>query len=183
MDTEQNYETFKVIFVGDTQVGKTHLMSKFAKDQLPKNAVPTIGVEFTTKIINLKNGNSIKLQLWDTAGQERYRAIASAHFKRASGAIVVFDLTKPVTFENINKWIKDVRDQASPQIVIILVGNKLDLVQKDPQVRQVETEIAMNYAKEQNIKYFESSSFTGESIQDIFETLVIDICKEKEIKQ
>ncbi|KAM3146857.1 hypothetical protein pb186bvf_001011 [Paramecium bursaria] len=189
MDTEEI--PHKVLFVGDTEVGKTHLVSLFLKDKLPEMAEPSRGLEFSVKAVKLKNGNIIKLQLWDISGSERYRDSAKEHFKKAVGAVLVFDLTKSPTFENINKWIKDVRDQASPQIVIILVGNKLDLVQNDPQARQVETEIAMNYAKEQNIKYFESSTFTRESIQEIFETLVIgimqikflDINKEKEIKQ
>ncbi|KAM3146859.1 hypothetical protein pb186bvf_001013 [Paramecium bursaria] len=182
MDTEQDYEIFKIVLLGDGEVGKTHLMSRFAKEELPNNPVPTIGVEFNSKVVSLKNGNQVKLQIWDTAGQERYRAITKMYFKGAYGALVLFDLTKFETFENVNKWIKEIRDQA-PEIVIILVGSKLDLIYKDPQERQVDINLAMNYAKEQNIKYFESSSFTGESINEIFASLVEDIVQQKEIQQ
>ena len=117
------------MIIGDTSVGKTHLLHRFVKGQLPKSAVPTIGVEFATKTVTLKDGGKVKAQIWDTAGQERYRSITSANYRKAVGALLVYDITKEKTYDNVNKWLEDLKLMAEPDIVIILVGNKLDLVE------------------------------------------------------
>jgi len=83
-----------VILVGDTGVGKTHLLSRYIKNSLPKNKYPTIGVEFATKAVPLKAGGTVKAQIWDTAGQERFRAITSAHYRKSIGALIVYDISK-----------------------------------------------------------------------------------------
>lgn len=90
--------------------------------------MPTIGVEFATRNVTLPSGGTVKAQIWDTAGQERYKAITSAHYKRAIGALLVYDITKEQTFYSASKWMNDLREHAEPDIVIMLVGNKLDLV-------------------------------------------------------
>jgi small GTP-binding protein len=89
----------------DSGVGKTNLLSRFEKNEFTYDSKATIGVEFATKTVNLEN-NRIKMQIWDTAGQERYRAITQAYYKGASGALIVFDLTRRATYENVSKWIK-----------------------------------------------------------------------------
>ena len=89
-----NHFLILVILVGDTGVGKTHLLSRYIKNSLPKNKYPTIGVEFATKAVPLRAGGTVKAQIWDTAGQERFRAITSAHYRKAIGALIVYDITK-----------------------------------------------------------------------------------------
>ncbi len=93
--------------------------------------MPTIGVEFATKTVTLKDGGKIKAQIWDTAGQEKYRAITSAHYRKAVGALLVYDITKEKTFESLEKWLEEIRKHADQDIVLMLVGNKLDLTEKN----------------------------------------------------
>eukprot|EP00439_Symbiodinium_sp_Y106_P016801 s10677_g2.t1 len=127
---------YKVVLVGDATVGKTHLLSRYVKGTLPKAPTATIGVEFATRTIPLAVGGTVKAQIWDTAGQERYRAITSSHYRRAVGALLVYDVTRNATFQNCLKWLEELRQNAEDNIIIMLVGNKLDLVEKDPTARQ-----------------------------------------------
>jgi len=96
---------YKVVLVGDATVGKTHLLSRYIKGTLPKAPTATIGVEFATRTVALDTGGTVKAQIWDTAGQERYRAITSAHYKRAVGALLTYDVTRQNTFQNCVKWM------------------------------------------------------------------------------
>ena len=137
-DLDDNYDyLYKVVLVGDATVGKTHLLSRYIKGSLPKAPTATIGVEFATRTVPLAVGGTVKAQLWDTAGQERYRAITSAHYRRAVGALLVYDVTKGATFQSCARWLEELRQNAEPDIVIMLVGNKVDLVERDPERRQV----------------------------------------------
>ena len=94
-----------VILIGDVSVGKTCLLSRYLKNQLPKTVGPTIGVEFATKNVSMKDGATVKAQLWDTAGQEKYRAITVAHYRKALGCLIVFDVTNRKTFNNVKYWL------------------------------------------------------------------------------
>ena len=108
---------YKVVLVGDTTSGKTHLLSRYIKGTLPKSPTATIGVEFATRTVPLVKGGVVKLQIWDTAGQERYRAITSAHYRRALGAFVVYDVTNKVTFAGCTKWLEDIQQNCEPNVV------------------------------------------------------------------
>ena len=108
---------YKIVLVGDATVGKTHLLSRYIKGSLPKAPTATIGVEFATRTVPLAVGGTVKAQIWDTAGQERYRAITSAHYRRAVGALLVYDVTKASTFTNCQKWLEDLRQNAEPDVV------------------------------------------------------------------
>ena len=90
--------------------------------------MPTIGVEFATKNVQLRNGGTVKAQIWDTAGQEKYKAICRAHYKRALGALLVYDITARETFDELDTWIENLMSQSEPDIQVILVGNKMDKV-------------------------------------------------------
>merc|ERR1719293_646712 len=138
---------YKIVFVGDATVGKSHLLSRYVKGTLPKAPTATIGVEFATRTIPLAIGGTVKAQIWDTAGQERYRAITSSHYRRAVGALLVYDVTRQATFQNCIKWLEELRQNAEPNIVIMLVGNKVDLVEKDPTARQVYYDQAAEWAR------------------------------------
>lgn len=118
-------------------VGKTCLLNRYLKNCLPKTGGPTIGVEFATKNVIMKDGTTVKAQLWDTAGQEKYRAITVAHYRKALGALIVYDITRAKTFENVKVWLEDLLKSAEENICIMLVGNKLDLVNENPSKREV----------------------------------------------
>ena len=135
--------SFKVILIGDVWVGKTCLLSRYLKNTLPKKVGNTIGVEFATKNVTMKDGATVKAQLWDTAGQEKYRAITVAHYRKALGCLIVYDITNRKTFNNVKYWLQSLLDSAEQEIQIMLVGNKVDLVEDDPRARQVTKEEAL----------------------------------------
>ena len=126
-DEEYNF-LYKIVIIGNVGTGKTHLSSKYIKGTLPENPSSTIGVEFSTKNMLLSSACKVKAQIWDTAGLERYRAITSAHYRRSIGALLVYDITNEESFSVCNRWIEELKNKAEPDVVIMLVGNKLDLV-------------------------------------------------------
>jgi small GTP-binding protein len=169
----------KIILVGDASVGKTHLLNRYIKGTLPKHNVPTIGVEFATRTVTLPSGANVKAQIWDTAGQERYRAITSAHYRKALGALVVYDVTKEKTFDSVTRWVEELKYHAEPDIVIVLVGNKVDLVQKNPNLRRVSEEAGRKLAAEYQMLFAETSAITSEKVNDVFENLLQEILQIK----
>mmetsp|Transcript_400 Transcript_400/g.902 ORF Transcript_400/g.902 Transcript_400/m.902 type:complete len:223 (-) Transcript_400:51-719(-) len=174
---EDDYDhLYKVVLVGDVSVGKSHLLSRFIEDKLPPAPAATIGVDFKTRTLKLPNGGgSVKAQIWDTAGQERYRTIIRAHYRRAAGAILVYDVTRQATFQSCAKWIEEVREGASPDTVITLVGNKVDLVTQDPSLRQVKRETAEEFARSQGLLFAEASAVTSQNVTQVFEQLMQEI--------
>ncbi|KAK9286837.1 hypothetical protein L1049_015242 [Liquidambar formosana] len=143
-DEEYDY-LFKVVLIGDSGVGKSNLLSRFTRNEFCLESKSTIGVEFATRTFQVE-GRTVKAQIWDTAGQERYRAITSAYYRGALGALLVYDVTKPTTFENVSRWLKELGDHADSNIVIMLIGNKTDL----KHLRAVATEDAQGYAYDNN---------------------------------
>ncbi|CAO3677422.1 unnamed protein product [Rhizopus stolonifer] len=139
-DDEYDY-LFKVVLIGDSGVGKTNLLSRFTRNEFSLESKSTIGVEFATRSIKVDQ-KVIKAQIWDTAGQERYRAITSAYYRGAVGALLVYDISKLTTYESVERWLKELRDHADSNIVIMLVGNKSDL----KHLRAVTTEDAKQFA-------------------------------------
>jgi len=135
--------TFTVVLIGDSGVGKSNLLSRFTRNEFNLDSKSTIGVEFATRSIQV-DSKTIKAQIWDTAGQERYRAITSAYYRGAVGALLVYDISKHQTYENVTRWLKELRDHADSNIVIMLVGNKSDL----RHLRAVPTEEAKSFAGE-----------------------------------
>jgi len=151
-DNEYDY-LFKVVLIGDSGVGKSNLLSRFTRNEFSLDSKSTIGVEFATKSI-VAEGKTIKAQIWDTAGQERYRAITSAYYRGAVGALLVYDISKHATFENVERWLKELRDHAEANIVVMLVGNKSDLKHQ----RAVDTNEAMAFAEQHNLAFIETSA-------------------------
>uniref|UniRef100_A0A1E1XH21 Putative rab subfamily protein of small gtpase n=1 Tax=Amblyomma aureolatum TaxID=187763 RepID=A0A1E1XH21_9ACAR len=166
---------YKIILLGDATVGKSHLLSHYIRGTLPKQPKATIGVEFATRTVPLATGGTVKAQIWDTAGQERYRSITSAHYRRAVGALLVYDVTNRQSFYNCQKWLDELRLAAEPDIVVVLVGNKIDLTIQDPAVRQVHRDQAAIFANELNLHLFEASAVSGHNVKDIFEFLLQEI--------
>jgi Ras-related protein Rab-11A/Ras-related protein Rab-11B len=127
-------------------------------------------VEFATKSITAE-GKTIKAQIWDTAGQERYRAITSAYYRGAVGALLVYDISKHGSFENVERWLKELRDHAEPNIVVMLVGNKSDL----KQFRAVETDEAMSFAETHNLAFIETSALDSTGVDTAFQRILTEI--------
>ena len=113
----------------------------------------------------------MKAQIWDTAGQERYRAITSAYYRGALGALLVYDVTKPMTFDNVSRWLKELRDHADSNIVIMLIGNKTDL----KHLRAVATEDAQSYAEKEGLSFIETSALEATNVEKAFQTILSEI--------
>ncbi|KAF8626365.1 hypothetical protein AX15_005016 [Amanita polypyramis BW_CC] len=161
---------FKVVLIGDSGVGKSNLLSRFTRNEFNLESKSTIGVEFATRSINLE-GKVIKAQIWDTAGQERYRAITSAYYRGAVGALLVYDIAKHATYVNVTRWLKELRDHADSNIVIMLVGNKSDL----KHLRAVPTDEAKAFSTEQGLSFIETSALDASNVEGAFLTILTDI--------
>lgn len=161
---------FKVVLIGDSGVGKTNLLSRFASNEFQLDSKPTIGVEFATRNVQI-DGKTIKAQVWDTAGQERFRAITNAYYRGAVGALLVYDIAKHSTYESVERWVEELRDHADHNIVIMLVGNKTDL----RYLRAVPTEEARVYAERHSFSFIETSALDATNVETAFQTVLTDI--------
>ncbi|KAL1564868.1 Ras-related protein RABA2a [Salvia divinorum] len=168
-DDEYDY-LFKVVLIGDSGVGKSNLLSRFTRNEFCLESKSTIGVEFATRTLQVE-GRTVKAQIWDTAGQERYRAITSAYYRGALGALLVYDVTKPTTFENVSRWLKELRDHADSNIVIMLIGNKTDL----KHLRAVATEDAQSFAEKEGLSFIETSALEATNVEKAFQTILSEI--------
>jgi len=170
---EEEYDyLFKIVLIGDSGVGKSNLLSRFTKNEFNLESKTTIGVEFATKSI-ISDNKVIKAQIWDTAGQERYRAITNAYYRGAVGALLVYDITKQSTFENVEKWLKELREHAEPHIVVMLVGNKSDL----KNLRAVKQEDASAFAEKNRLAFMETSALESSNVELAFQTIITEIYK------
>lgn len=161
---------FKVVVIGDSAVGKTQILSRFTKNEFCFDSKSTIGVEFQTRTVIIKD-KVIKAQIWDTAGQERYRAVTSAYYRGALGAMLVYDITKRPTFDHVARWVEELRAHADSSIVIMLIGNKADLVD----LRAVPTEDAVEFAEDQGLFFSETSALSGDNVDGAFFRLLEEI--------
>lgn len=169
-DQDEYDYLFKVVLIGDSGVGKSNLLSRFTRNEFNLESKSTIGVEFATKTIHT-DGKNIKAQIWDTAGQERYRAITSAYYRGAVGALLVYDIAKRITYDNVQRWLKELRDHADQTIVIMLVGNKKDL----RHMRQVQTDEAKEFCKKNKLFFIETSALADSNVTAAFETILKEI--------
>ena len=156
-------------------VGKSSLMSQYIKKEFPESPLPTIAIEFATKIIKIKEGGYVKAQIWDTAGQEKYKSITSHHYRKAVGALLVYDVTRRITFDNCLKWYKELKVFTDQECVICIVGNKLDLIEGNPKRREVTYEEGKNFAKQNKTLFFETSAKKNDNVVECFEELLQQI--------
>ncbi|CAD8079644.1 unnamed protein product [Paramecium sonneborni] len=163
--------TFKIVLVGDTRVGKSNTLTRFAFDKFEEGHKITIGVEFAQKNVQI-NGNEIKLAIWDTCGAEQYRALTKIYYQGAAGALLIFDITDRSSFDNLDKWLKDI-ELNTQSIVIMLVANKIDIQDQ----RKVSKQEAAQFAFEHKLAYLETSAKDGTGIQQAFEQLATEIVK------
>ncbi|KAJ4961772.1 hypothetical protein NE237_021682 [Protea cynaroides] len=178
-DDECDY-LFKAILIGDSAVGKSNLLSRFSRDQFRLDSKPTIGVEFAYR--NIKIGDKIiKVQIWDTAGQERFRAITSSYYRGARGALLVYDITRRRTFDNLAKWLKEIKELGGSDIVILLIGNKTDLVQ----AREVTEEEGHRLAEKEGLCFMETSALENLNVEGAFLQLITriyEVAKKKNLE-
>lgn len=171
MNKNEEYDyLFKIVLIGDSAVGKSNLLARFTKGTFHADSKSTIGVEFATKSVEVEH-KIIKAQIWDTAGQERYRAITSAYYRGAVGALVVYDITKQQSFDNVEKWLLELRHHADAAIKVMLVGNKSDLIH----LRAVGTDLATRYAKKNDLSFLETSALNSSNVDTAFIQLITEI--------
>ena len=170
MENKEYDLLFKLILIGDSCVGKSNILLKYLKNQFNENSKTTIGVEFGTKNIIINN-KRIKIQILDTAGQERYRSITSAYYKGAKGALIVYDITRKNTFDNIDKWITDLKLNGDENICIIILGNKSDLIDK----REINKNDGIKKAEMYKTAFLETSALNGDNISKAFDKLIEQI--------
>lgn len=156
----------KLVLLGESAVGKSSIVLRFVNNEYQDNKEPTIGAAFLTQRCKLDD-RIIKFEIWDTAGQERFHSLAPMYYRNAQAAVIVYDITKPASLEKAKTWVKELQRQANPNIVIALVGNKIDLASN----RSVPYEEAEAYANENELLFFEASAKTGTNIIEVFTEL------------
>ena len=163
----------KIVVVGDSGVGKTNLIRRFINNEFSENLKATIGVEFMSKTYRI-NKHLFKIEIWDTAGQERYKSITAVYYKGAKGALVVYDTTEQATFDDIDKWMFEIKDKTSKDIKLMIIGNKIDL--KDE--REVKNEDALKKAVSLGIPLMETSALDATNVKEAFNDLLKEIYKD-----
>ncbi|KAJ9459246.1 Ras-related protein Rab-1A [Diplonema papillatum] len=177
MASEYDY-LFKLLLIGDSGVGKSCLLLRFADDTYTESYISTIGVDFKIRTIEL-DGKTIKLQIWDTAGQERFRTITSSYYRGAHGIIIVYDVTDVETFHNVKTWLKEIEKYATDNVSKLLVGNKTDLVVK----KAVDHGTAKEYADSLGIPFLETSAKSSINVETAFVTMSSEIKKRMQSSQ
>ena len=170
MDLQYHEQPRKLVLLGNTSVGKTAVLMRYVQNEFVDGTVPTVGASFTTKRIPQSDGTVLKLDLWDTAGQERYRSLIPMYYKDAAVAVVVYDVTSQDSFVGAKEWVQEVKVHTSPDVLIVLVGNKLDL-----SPRTVRRDIAADYAARCDLLYFEMSAKSGENVAETFQAIAREI--------
>ena len=171
--SDLNENVYKVLLLGDSTVGKTCFLMKYTDEAFQETHMATIGLDYRLKSMKLKNGKTVKIQIWDTAGQDRFRSITKNYYKGSHGIILIYDITNPITFENITHWVSQVREEASQNVVIYLIGNKIDLSNE----RNVSTEEGKELAEKLGLPFNETSAFDGTNINETFDDIVERIDK------
>eukprot|EP00252_Welwitschia_mirabilis_P016213 TRINITY_DN35791_c0_g1_i1.p1 TRINITY_DN35791_c0_g1~~TRINITY_DN35791_c0_g1_i1.p1 ORF type:complete len:215 (-),score=28.27 TRINITY_DN35791_c0_g1_i1:155-799(-) len=161
---------FKIVVIGDSAVGKSNLLSRYARNEFNPNSKATIGVEFQTQVMEI-DGREIKAQIWDTAGQERFRAVTSAYYRGAVGALIVYDITRRITFESVSRWLDELKTHIDTNIVRLLVGNKSDL----EHIREVPVEEGKSLAESEGLFFIETSALDNTNVLPAFQIVIKEI--------
>ena len=173
MSTPQDYDyLFKVLLIGNSSVGKSSLLLRFVDNQWSDLFVPTIGVDFKIRTMEIDNKN-VKLQIWDTAGQERFKNITASYYRGAHGIFVVYDISDMESFKNINNWLIEIEKNANKNVYKILVGNKCDLEDKRTVSYQQGKELAETYG----MQFIETSAKSNTNVEEAFHLLGREVMK------
>ena len=169
---EKNFENKKIILLGDTMVGKTSFINRFFSEGFDPNLTSTIGINERTKIINY-NETKYKIQIWDTAGQERFESIPRQYYEKMDGVFLFYDVTNEASFNNIIKWLKDIYASGNDNLIIYILGNKVDLIKE----RKISFDMGLNLYKQKNIKFMEISCKLDLNISEVVYCMIYDIIK------
>jgi Ras-related protein Rab-1A len=188
-------ELFKLVIIGDSGVGKSSLLLRFADDQYSDSFISTIGVDFRFRTVTIDpsdvgNGvmrpsgsssdvkpKTVKLQIWDTAGQERFHTITSAYYRGADGIIIVYDVTSPESFDHIEEWLTEVDRYANKNTSKLLIGNKADLE------KRVDYETALRFSEALGIPFLETSAKTSTNVEAAFLTMAKELLKNRALSE
>jgi len=166
----------KLVLMGDTRVGKSQLSRAFVNKNFLEEAQVTVGIEFTTKMIEFEK-SIVQAQIWDTAGQERLQNMTKTFYRNTAGAVLVYDVCNKKSFENLqNVWLKQLREQGYSDVRLILVGNKVDLL-SDGHEREVSQEEAIEFARQENMDFFETSALKNYCVDDMFRRISLSIAR------
>ncbi|KAK1294358.1 hypothetical protein QJS10_CPA16g00521 [Acorus calamus] len=169
-DEEGEEYLFKVVIIGDSAVGKSNLLSRYARNEFNINSKATIGVEFQTQSMEI-DGKEVKAQIWDTAGQERFRAVTSAYYRGAVGALIVYDISRRTTFDSIERWLQELNTHSDTTVARMLVGNKCDL----DNIRDVSVEEGKSLAEAEGLFFMETSALDSTNVKKAFEIVIREI--------
>ncbi|XP_032238048.1 GTP-binding protein ypt2 isoform X2 [Nematostella vectensis] len=173
---EKDFEaTYKILVLGDSGVGKTCLIFRFAEDIFSDSYISTIGIDCRSRVVDL-DGQRIRLQIWDTAGQERFRTLTSAYYRGAMGILLVYDITTEDSFKHISQWLQNIEDNASPNVCKVLLGNKLDAEDE----RVIDAQRGRSVGEDNNLEFYEASARTGENVQQAFMAVARKIKEQRE---
>jgi Ras-related protein Rab-1A len=162
---EQDYDyLFKIIIIGDSGIGKSAILFRFANDTYNNSYISTMGIDFKIKTIFV-DGKIIKLQIWDTAGQERFRTITTSYYRGAHIIFMCYDITDRESFQNLKMWYEEVKKYASPNVSIVVIGTKMDLKSR----RKVSHEEGKLYANTHGFDFYETSSKENINVDELFE--------------
>ena len=165
--SEGNYNyLLKFIIIGDAAVGKSNLLVRYTSGQFKEEYQLTIGVEFGSNDVIIGD-NTYRIQIWDTAGQENFRSITRSYYKNTACAIIVYEISNKKSFENISSWIEECKNTAPKSILMVLVGNKCDLDN-----REVTEEEGREFAEKNGMLFFETSAKTGKNVEELFKESV-----------
>ena len=165
--SEGNYNyLLKFIIIGDAAVGKSNLLVRYTSGQFKEEYQLTIGVEFGSNNVIISD-NTYRIQIWDTAGQENFRSITRSYYKNTACAIIVYEISNKKSFENISSWIEECKNTAPKSILMVLVGNKCDLDN-----REVTEEEGREFAEKNGMLFFETSAKTGKNVEELFKQSV-----------
>eukprot|EP01061_Rhynchopus_euleeides_P010384 TRINITY_DN19831_c0_g1_i1.p1 TRINITY_DN19831_c0_g1~~TRINITY_DN19831_c0_g1_i1.p1 ORF type:complete len:205 (+),score=87.53 TRINITY_DN19831_c0_g1_i1:148-762(+) len=170
---EEDY-TFKLLLIGDSLVGKSCLIMRYADDCFEQNFIATIGVDFKVKSVEVDDGKTARLQIWDTAGQERFSNITRSYYRGSDAILVVYDVTNRESFSHVQKWLYELQQNADDTSIRILVANKADLVEN----RVVPTEEGAQVAAQAGMEFFETSALTGDNVVEAFRAATL-LCQKE----
>ena len=159
---EEEPPLYKILLLGDSTVGKTCFLLRYTDDTFLDLHMATIGLDYRLKTMILDDHKIVKVQLWDTAGQDKFRAITRNYYKGARGIILMYDVTNTKSYENIKKWINEIKEEISEKVTIVLIANKIDNLGE----RKISKEQGEKLASEYSVPFFETSAKTGQGVNE-----------------
>ena len=164
-------QIYKLVLLGESSVGKSSILLRFARGEFDKYSESTIGAAYSAYKIQVKDDTFIKFDIWDTAGQEKYRSLSPMYCRGASIGIVVYDITNSDSLYMAKYWVQQLKQSDSPDMIIAIVGNKSDMEQD----REITTIEVAEYAKNEGLIFYEASALTGTNIKELFLELAITV--------